>query len=100
MKTTLKYFCVVIALGLAMYLWFNNSGIYSQKEFSQPGMKWRPIPLWFWNDSPVDGDTLEQQLEQMVTRDFYGGCAILPFGGGFRPDYLGPEYFNLYGRVT
>ena len=36
----------------------------------------------------------------MVETDGYGGCAILPFGGGFRPDYLSENYFALYGEAV
>lgn len=60
-----------------------SGNVFSAREFAEPGMKWRPIPLWFWNDDAVDGDIMEEQLEHMVNDDFYGGCAILPFGKGF-----------------
>ena len=78
----------------------SEGGCYSASEFEQPGMRWRPIPLWFWNNAEVEGDEVERQLERMVTADGYGGCAILPFGGGFRPGYLSPGYFEVYGRAV
>lgn len=28
------------------------------------------------------------------------GCAILPFGGHFAPEYLSDEYFALYGEIV
>ena len=65
----------------------------------EPDIQWRPIPLWFWNDDSVQADQLAEELQGMVEKDFYGGCAILPFGGGFRPDYLSEEYFNLYAQI-
>ena len=77
-----------------------SGSVYSSKEFAMPGMQWRPVPLWFWNDARIDADTLEQQLEHMISDDFYGGCAILPFGKGFQPDYLSEEYFELYSRAV
>ena len=78
----------------------SGSRSYSTRDFSYPGMEWRPIPLWFWNNTLVEGDEVERQLEQMVVRDGYGGCAILPFGGGFGPEYLSPGYFKVYGRAV
>ena len=70
------------------------------KEFAKPSIAWRPIPLWFWNNTQISEQTLVQQLQQMVEVDGYGGCAILPFGGGFRPDYLSDDYFRLYGAAV
>ncbi len=70
------------------------------KEFSRPSVTWRPIPLWFWNNTQVADSSLLQQLEQMVETDGYGGCAILPFGTGFRPDYLSEDYFERYGAAV
>lgn len=69
------------------------------KEFASPSMPWRPIPLWFWNNTQISEQTLEAQLQKMVEVDGYGGCAILPFGTGFRPAYLSDDYFRLYGAA-
>ncbi len=70
------------------------------KEFAKPSMSWRPIPLWFWNNTQVSGQTLLEQIGRMVESDGYGGCAILPFGTGFRPSYLSDDYFQLYGEAV
>ena len=80
--------------------WGEESPLLETKEFAKPSMSWRPIPLWFWNNTQVAGGPLVQQLGQMVETDGYGGCAILPFGGGFRPDYLSESYFALYGDAV
>lgn len=72
---------------------------YTSAEFVDPPMQWRPVPLWFWNNTTVDLQQVENQLQQMILTDNYGGCAILPFGGGFRPGYLSEEYFALYGKA-
>ncbi len=69
------------------------------KEFIKPSMPWRPIPLWFWNNTRISEAELVRQLRQMIDIDGYGGCAILPFGGGFRPSYLSDDYFKLYGTA-
>ena len=66
--------------------WSEETPPLETKEFAKPSMPWRPIPLWFWNNTQVASSPLVQQLGQMVETDGYGGCAILPFGGGFRPE--------------
>ncbi|MCQ2118608.1 MAG: hypothetical protein MJY84_01655 [Bacteroidales bacterium] len=76
------------------------SSTFSKKEFQSPGMKWRPVPLWFWNNDTVDGGKVADQLTRMTGSDFYGGCAILPFGDKFRPEYLSDEYFDLYATAV
>ncbi|MBQ9820196.1 MAG: hypothetical protein IJM60_07945 [Bacteroidales bacterium] len=74
--------------------------LYTARDFEDPQMKWRPVPLWFWNNATVEGDVLASELENMVGLDGYGGCAILPFGERFRPAYLSEDYFDLYGRAV
>lgn len=93
-----KIICTLVLCMLASCQ--RGSTSYTTRDFSCPGMEWRPIPLWFWNNTTVRGDEVERQLEQMVLADGYGGCAILPFGGGFGPGYLSAEYFEVYGRAV
>ena len=57
------------------------------------------MPLWFWNNTTVNAKDVSEQLKNMMEVDMYGGCSILPFGTAFRPDYLGEEYFQLYGEA-
>ena len=78
---------------------FAQSFSYTAADFTIPPMQWRPVPLWFWNNTAVNAQEIEQQLEQMIETDNYGGCAILPFGGGFQPGYLSEDYFELYGKA-
>ena len=66
-----------------------QESIYDTKIFRHPPMKYRPIPLWFWNNTTINSQELEYQLEKMITQDGYGGCAILPFGQNFQP-FLAP----------
>jgi len=73
---------------------------YETHAFVRPPMQWRPIPLWFWNNTQVSGNTIVQQLQQMIETDGYGGCAILPFGQNFRPSYLSSAYFTLYAKAV
>lgn len=68
-------------------------------SFYQPEMRWRPVPLWFWNNDRVQSAAVYDQLSNLLTKDMYGGCAILPFGENFRPEYLSEEYFSLYGQA-
>ena len=71
----------------------------SPEAFADPEKQYRPIPLWFWNNTTVNETELLDQFRQMVEKDGYGGCAILPFGKNFTPEYLSEEYFSLYGAV-
>lgn len=68
-------------------------------EFANPPKAYHPTPLWFWNNTSVDAEVLQTQLRQMVLKDRYGGCSILPFGSNFRPEYLSADYFSTYGSV-
>lgn len=71
----------------------------SPEAFADPEKQYRPIPLWFWNNTTVNETELLDQFRQMVEKDGYGGCAILPFGKNFTPEYLSEEYFSLYGAI-
>ncbi len=101
-----KGFTAVLLSTLACCLWCTScqaqeegTTVLETKEFAKPSMPWRPIPLWFWNNTQISEAELVRQLQQMVEVDGYGGCAILPFGGGFRPGYLSDDYFRLYGAA-
>jgi|GEM_PF-500729 hypothetical protein len=85
--------CMVAVASMA------QTHVYTAPEFAAPPMQWRPVPLWFWNNTSVNAQTVEEQLEQMITVDNYGGCAILPFGAGFQPGYLSDDYFALYEKA-
>ena len=79
--------------------WSEESPLLETKEFATPSMSWRPIPLWFWNNTQVSGNTISQQLQQMIETDGYGGCAILPFGQNFRPSYLSSAFGSTASRM-
>ena len=49
----------------------------SLRGFSAPAMSWRPIPLWFWNNTEVKEDAIKTQLDNMITKDKYGGLAAV-----------------------
>lgn len=67
-----------------------------KQEFACPEKKYRPIPLWFWNNVNINAKEMLSQFHRMIKEDGYGGCAVLPFGKNFSPEYLSDEYFNLY----
>lgn len=94
-----KSFIFLCAFLLATGCRLGQPSLFSGEEFANPDIRWRPIPLWFWNDCEVSEAGIEAQLRGMIEKDGYGGCAILPFGAGFRPEYLSEEYFKLYGKA-
>lgn len=73
---------------------------FTETGFANPPARYRPVPLWFWNDTKVGIEELRTQLRQMVQKDGYGGCAIIPFGRNFQPDYLGEDYMRIYSQVV
>lgn len=86
---------VALLLSLSTYL----PAQIDLNKFADPGIQYRPVPLWFWNNTTVQGDELTGQFRQMVEKDGYGGCAILPFGKDFKPEYLSNAYFTCYGKI-
>jgi hypothetical protein len=71
----------------------------SKEAFNTPPMEYRPVPLWFWNNTNVTKDEIEQQIASFIEKDLYGGFAILPFGKDFRPEFLSEAYFEAYGKA-
>lgn len=95
----IKRFTVAMLFAVCAISALAQSEPMSLSGFSAPAMSWRPIPLWFWNNTEVKEDAIKTQLDNMITKDKYGGCALLPFGQAFRPEYLSDEYFRLYGKA-
>lgn len=92
MKTSFLVICTwLICLG--------TSAQINEKAFVNPANPYKPIPLWFWNNATVEEAELLDQFRQMIGKDGYGGCAILPFGQNFKPEYLSDDYFKLYGKI-
>ncbi|MGN1256769.1 MAG: hypothetical protein ACI4UA_06375, partial [Bacteroidaceae bacterium] len=48
--------------------------LFSCEGFISPDAKWRPIPLWFWNNSAIKESEMMEQFQHMVDTDLYGGC--------------------------
>lgn len=57
--------------------------------------EYRPIPLWFWNNTEITPSGIREQMQELK-RAGYGGVSILPFGKDFKPKYLSDKYFEIY----
>ena len=53
----------------------------------------------FWNNTEVKVEVLREQMQKSKALSKYGGFGILPFGKSFGPEYLGEQYFAVYGSV-
>ena len=65
-------------------------------DFKNPPQKFRPEPLWFWNNTAITREGIDEQMAGFRDQCGYGGFAILPFGQNLTPKYLTEEYFELY----
>ena len=70
-----------------------------KKDFADPPITYWPRPLWFWNNTEVKVEVLHEQMQKSKKLSKYGGFGILPFGKSFGPEYLGEQYFAVYGAV-
>ncbi|MGB2806214.1 MAG: glycosyl hydrolase [Sedimentisphaerales bacterium] len=86
-------FCLVIQLPSAAL----TADI--KKDFADPPITYWPRPLWFWNNTEVKVEVLLEQMQKSKNLSKYGGFGILPFGKSFGPEYLGEQYFAVYGAV-
>ncbi len=66
------------------------------EAFQTPPAEFRPHTLWFWNNTPVTREGIDEQIAGLHDDSGYGGIGILPFGKEFTPKYLSDEYFDLY----
>lgn len=75
-----------------------GSATYAQTpaDFKNPPQKFRPEPLWFWNNTAITHEGIDEQMAGFRDQCGYGGFAILPFGQNLTPKYLTKEYFELY----
>jgi hypothetical protein len=70
-----------------------------KRDFADPPITYWPRPLWFWNNTEVKVEVLLEQMQKSKNLSKYGGFGILPFGKSFGPEYLGEQYFAVYGAV-
>ena len=69
---------------------------HEPSEFKTPPTKFRPDPLWFWNNTDITKEGIDAQMPGFLEKCGYGGLAILPFGPNLTPKYLTEEYFERY----
>ena len=68
----------------------------SRPNSKTPPTKFRPDPLWFWNNTDITKEGIDAQMPGFLEKCGYGGLAILPFGPNLTPKYLTEEYFERY----
>jgi len=91
---------IVLTLFSSELLISNLSGQPVNKDaFIDPPMKFRPRPLYFWNNTNVKKEVLFEQMQAMRDKCGYGGFGVVPFGKSFKPEYLSEEYLQLYGSM-
>ncbi|MHC4693142.1 MAG: hypothetical protein ACYS67_10410, partial [Planctomycetota bacterium] len=91
--TVTGIFCLLIQLSPAVL----NADI--KKDFAEPPITYWPRPLWFWNNTEVKVEVLLEQMQKSKNLSKYGGFGVLAFGKSFAPEYLGEQYFAVYGAV-
>lgn len=80
-----------------LYLFFCVTAVAQEpSEFKTPPTKFRPDPLWFWNNTDITKEGIDAQMPGFLEKCGYGGLAILPFGPNLTPKYLTEEYFERY----
>ena len=94
-----KPFFILLILLLPVSCSSGQQTSFSEKEFKNPSINYYPRPLWFWNDTKVTSDIVEQQMKEFRDDCGYGGFSILSFGKTFKPDYLSDDYFKVYGSA-
>ena len=70
-----------------------------RQDYAEPPQRYRPRPLWFWNNTTVTAETVREQMRLARDRSKYGGFGILPFGKHFAPAYLSEDYVAIYGAA-
>jgi len=86
---------------LSLFLLMGVFGAHAdgfQSKFKNPPIKYRPQPLYFWNDS-IRAETVALQMKNFRDHDGYGGFGILGYGKKFKPEYLSDDYFRVYGAA-
>lgn len=66
-------------------------------RFREPDARWRPMPLWVWND-----DMAEARIDAMLDgfrRAGFGGVYVHP-RPGLVTDYLSPDWFRLWRHAA
>ena len=90
---------LILSFCLFVHSSYVSGQALSQEGFKEPSINYWPRPLWFWNNTSITEEGVEQQM--LAYRDLcgYGGFGILPFGKKFKPEYLKEDYFRVYGKA-
>lgn len=90
---------LILSICLFVHSSYVSGQALSQEGFKEPSIHYWPRPLWFWNNTSITEEGVEQQM--LAYRDLcgYGGFGILPFGKKFKPEYLKEDYFRVYGKA-
>jgi hypothetical protein len=96
MKTTAV---IILSIGFLVLTLQVTGQALSKDEFKEPSIKYWPRPLWFWNNTTVTSEGIEEQMQAYKDLCGYRGFGILPFGKEFKPEYLIEDYFRVYGKA-
>lgn len=99
MKKIFLSILIPIPVIIAFCLTSCDKATVSEKEFKNPSIEYWPRPLWFWNNTTVTVEGVEEQMQAYRDHCGYGGFGILPFGKDFKPVYLTEDYFKVYGKA-
>ena len=50
-----RKFVLFVLLGITVAASVKADGLFTTRDFINPPMAWRPVPLWFWNNAAVEG---------------------------------------------
>ena len=96
MKTTA---IIILSINIIVFSLNVTGQALSKEEFTEPSIENWPRPLWFWNNTTVTEEGVEEQMQAYRDLCGYGGFGILPFGKDFKPEYLTEDYFRVYGKA-
>ncbi len=91
--------CLTVLLQSPLSLATGDAERDLRRHFAEPPQRYWPRPLWFWNNTRVTTEMVQDQMRLARDRCRYGGFGILPFGKEFSPAYLSEEYFTVYGAA-
>jgi len=99
MKSSVYTFLIISIIISVIDILPSTAQSISGEDFQNPPLKYRPRPLYFWNNTTVRKEILLEQMQAMRDKCGYGGFGVVPFGKDFRPEYLSEEYLQLYGAM-
>ena len=98
---------LVVSLCVALSVAYASESGFDREKFRNPESLFSPGYFWMWN-TKLDIPQLKSQLDDMVAHGVRSVC-VHPFPVGFRPgrfhsdmspDYLSPEYMDIFAQVV